>query len=458
MSFFSLKFLIFFLLVLLLLHKARSAGWQQVILLVASFVFYGFWDWRLLSLLIVVSFVVWQAAKNAVESKRALLAGVAIPLLSLGMCKYLGFFYDSFIALLGMSSSSTLHIILPLGISFYTFLAISYLLDVYHGKIPAEKSWLTVMLYISFFPTVTSGPITKARDLVGQFKVVKQITRDNLTVGLQIFVLGCLKKFVLADNVGVFVDDVYNAPLAFDSATVLLAVLGYSLQLYFDFAGYSDMAIGIARAMGFKLSENFNMPYLAKNISEFWKRWHISLSAWLQEYLYIALGGSRCSQWKIYRNLMLTMSICGLWHGAAWNFVLWGGLHGLLLCGHRIYKNTLGKQIKIPAPLKVFLTSITVSFCWVFFRSPSMACTGEIFYRLFVWENFGVHQMFVYAWVALLLLLAVAVYSAWFNNWQGLAPIMDITQPKGFFCFCLEICLLLGLMYTGSNPFVYASF
>ena len=458
MSFFSLKFLIFFLLILLLLHKARSAEWQQVILLVAGFVFYGFWDWRLLSLLIAVSLVVWQAAKYAVESKRALLAGVTIPLLSLGVCKYLGFFYDSFIALLGLSSSGTLQIILPLGISFYTFLAISYLLDVYHGKIPAEKSWLTVMLYISFFPTVTSGPITKARDLVGQFKVVKPIMRDNLTVGLQIFVLGCLKKFVLADNVGVFVDDVYNAPLAFDSATVWLAVLGYSLQLYFDFAGYSDMAIGIARAMGFKLSENFNMPYLAKNISEFWKRWHISLSAWLQEYLYIALGGSRCSQWKIYRNLMLTMSICGLWHGAAWNFVLWGVLHGLLLCGHRVYKNTLGQQINMPAPLKVFLTFMTVSFCWVFFRSPSMTCTGEIFYRLLVWDNFGVQQMFVYAWLALFILLAVGVYSARFNDWQGMVPIIDITQPQGFFVLCLEIFFLLGLMYTGSNPFVYAAF
>lgn len=458
MSFFSLKFLLFFALVLLLLHKARSAKCQQVILLVASFIFYAAWDWRLLSLLIGVSLVVWQAAKHVADTQKALLAGVGIPLLSLGLCKYLGFFYESFITLLGMSSTGTLQLILPLGISFYTFLAISYILDVYHKKISAEKSWMTVMLYISFFPTITSGPITKARNLMGQFKAVKQITKENLTVGLQIFVLGCLKKFVLADNLGIFVDDVYHAPLAFDSTTVWLAVLSYSLQLYFDFAGYSDMAIGTARAMGFRLSENFNMPYLAQNISEFWKRWHISLSAWLQEYLYIALGGSRCSQWKIYRNLMLTMTICGLWHGAAWNFVLWGVLHGLLLCGYRIYKNTLGKQIHIPVPIKVILTAMTVSFCWVFFRSPSMTCTEEIFYRLFLWNDFGIHQMFVYTWIALFLLIMVAVYSACFNDWQGWSPIMDIAQPTRFFVFCLEIYFLLGLMYTGSNPFVYASF
>ena len=458
MSFFSIKFLLFFAVVLLLLWKIQAVKCQQLILLAASFIFYACWDWRLLTLLIAMSLTVWQAAKYVSTSRMALLAGVTVPLIALGVCKYLGFFYDNFAALLGLNHSGTLEIILPLGISFYTFLSLSYIFDVYHKKIPAEASPLPVMLYISFFPTVTSGPITKARDLLGQFKLIRQITGENLTAGLQIFVMGCLKKFVLADNLGVFVDDVYTAPLAFDSATVWLAVIAYAMQLYFDFAGYSDMAIGIARAMGFKLSENFNMPYLAQNISEFWKRWHISLSSWLQEYLYIALGGSRCSQVKIYRNLMLTMTICGLWHGADWNFILWGVLHGLLLCGYRVYRNTWGQNMNLPSPVKVLMTSFAVTLCWIFFRSPDMTCTGEIFYRLFVWENFGVQQMYVHAWIGIILLVIMSIYAAKYNAWQGPYLIMDIKRPTRFFVFCMELFFLFGLMYTGSNPFVYASF
>ena len=458
MSFFSVKFLLFFSVVLLLLHKTRSLRVQQVILLLASCAFYALWDVRLLALLMTVAAVVWQAAKFVRESKAALYLGVGLPLLNLGVCKYLNFFRENFSALLGISADGSLSIILPLGISFYTFLALSYLLDVYHQKIDAERDFVTVALYVSFFPTVVSGPITKARDLLGQFRVMKRITAANLQAGGQIFLWGCLKKFVLADHLAVFVDDVYNAPLAFDSATVWLAVIAYAMQLYLDFAGYSDMAIGLARCMGFTLSENFNLPYMAKNISEFWKRWHISLSAWLQEYLYFALGGSRCGAIKIYRNLFLTMLICGLWHGAAWNFILWGGLHGLLLCGHRLYKNTLGGMIELPQPLKIGLTALAATLCWVFFRSPDLTCAGEIFYRLFAWEDFGVNQMYVYAWLTIFILLMVSLYAAKFNNTQGLVPLMDITRPTRFFLFCLEIFLLFGWMYTGHNPFVYANF
>lgn len=458
MNFFSITFLLFLIIVLWLLYKIRSAGKQRGVLLTASMVFYAVWDWRLLTLLLCVSFVVWHSAKYVHDSRKALLLGLLVPLLSLGICKYLNFFIESFAALLGGTSTGTLQIVLPLGISFYTFLAISYLLDVYHRKIPAEDSFVTVALYIGFFPTVISGPVTKARDLIGQFKDVKQIKRENLQAGVQIFVLGCLKKFVLADNLGIFVDDVYNAPLAFDSATVWLAVVGYSMQLYFDFSGYSDMAIGMGRAMGFNLCENFNLPYLAQNISEFWKRWHISLSSWLQEYLYFALGGSRCSKWKIYRNLMITMTVCGLWHGAAWNFVLWGAVHGMLLCGYRLWKENLGNIINLPPIVKVGLTFVAVSFCWVLFRAPDLSYAGEIFSRLLIWENFGVQQMYVYAWLAMVVLLLISIHAVKYNAWQGKRLVMDIAKPTRFFVFCLEVILLFSLMYTGSNPFVYATF
>lgn len=458
MNLFSVTFIAFFILVLLLLWQAKTVKIQQYLLLLASYIFYGFWDWRFLSLLTLTSFIIFQTAKFVRVSRLARLFGVGMPLLFLGICKYLNFFRETLYTLLGVQSVGALDIILPLGISFYTFLALSYLLDVYFGRIAVEENYCVVALYVSFFPTVISGPITKARDLLPQFYEYKRIKWNNLQAGAQIFIIGCLKKFVLADYIGVFVDDVYHAPLAFDSATVWLAVIGYSLQLYLDFAGYSDMAIGCARCMDFRLCENFNLPYLAKNISEFWKRWHISLSSWLMEYLYIALGGSRCGTIKIFRNLLFTMLICGLWHGAAWNFILWGGVHGLLLCLHRLYRDSVGRLVKLPYIFCILLTNLVATLCWVFFRGADIQSIYEIYYRLFVWETFGVNQMYVYVFIAIVLLTLVSIVAVFKYNGQAIEPVMDITKPSCFFVFCMEIFVLIGLMYTGNNPFAYAAF
>ena len=458
MRFFPFIFFAFLLVLLPLSHWIHDIKRKNIVLLFFNYLFYAWWDWHFLFLLILVSFVVYYASKHIQDNHFALPLGLGIPLLSLGICKYFNFFLDSFYALIGFAPSHTWNFILPLGISFYTFLAISYFLDVYYGKIPAEKNFLIVALYIGFFPTVVSGPITKARNIIGQFHEERNIKWDNLQIGIQRFIMGCLKKSVLADRIGVFVDGVYSAPLAFDSATVWLAVVGYSLQLYFDFAGYSDMAIGCARCLGFTLSENFNLPYIAKNVSEFWKRWHISLSAWFQEYFYIPLGGSRFGTLKTCRNLMITMLICGLWHGAAWNFVFWGGTHGALLCMYHFYKTSSMNTIQIPAILKIIVTYVSVALCWIFFRAADMQTIKDVFYRLFVWESFGVHQMYVYAWFAIVLLFAVSIYSAYRNECNGLIPNMDIRKPSRFFILWLEIFVLLGLMCTGNNPFVYASF
>lgn len=431
---------------------------QNAVLLIISYMFYAWWDWRFLALLVAVSGIIYIAAKRVHTSRLALFLGLGLPLLSLGVCKYLNFFLDSFYALIGSPPSHTWNLILPLGISFYTFLAISYLLDVYYGKLVAEENFLIVALYIGFFPSVVSGPITKSRDLIEQFHQLRTVQWDNLQFGFQRFLMGCLKKAVLADHLGVLVDDVFQAPLAFDSATVWLAVVAYSLQLYFDFSGYSDMAIGCARCLGFTLSENFNLPYIASNVSEFWKRWHISLSAWFQEYVYFPLGGSRFGDLKTYCNLMITMLICGLWHGAAWRFVLWGGAHGALLCIYHFYRASTMDKIQLPAIMKILVTYLSVALCWIFFRGTDMQNISEIFYRLFVWENFGIHQMYVYAWLSIVILIAVSMYSIYCNEWNGLLPDMDIRRPTCFFVFWLEIFFLFGLMYVGNNPFVYASF
>ena len=458
MSFFPLKLLVLTLLLAILLHYVKKVRLQQVLILFINYLFYAYLDWRFLGLLLAVTTVSWFTAHRIQKSRFMLVFGIGLPLLCLGIAKYLNFFRDSLYSLLQIQTGGSLEILLPIGISFYTFLAVSYVLDVYHGKIAAENSFFPVALYISFFPTIISGPITKARNLLNQFKERKVIDLKEIQAGIQLFVIGCLKKSVIADRLGVFVDDIYLAPLAFDSATVWLAVIAYSIQLYFDFAGYSDMVIGCARCLGFRLSMNFNLPYLAQNVAEFWKRWHISLSSWLQEYFYIALGGNRCGTIKSYRNLMLTMLCCGLWHGAGWTFVLWGGTHGILLCLHRIYKNKLGSIIQLPVIFKVLLTDIAVSLCWVCFRAEDVQTIHDIFYRLFIWETFGVHQMYIYAWIALILLVFVSVYAFYRNAGQGPEPILDITQPKYFFVFCVEVFLLLGLMYTDGNPFVYAAF
>lgn len=316
MSFLSIQFVAFIFIVFFLLCHFKKTK-QQRWLLLANCIFYGFSNWRFLALLFFIIFVVYEAALYVHKTTTALYLGILLPLSALGIFKYLNFFRNSFDMLLNLGQHENLAIVLPLGISFYTFLAVSYLLDVSHNKMEPESSFIKVALYISFFPTVISGPIMKARDLVCQFHKNIDINSADMKAGMQIFLMGCLKKYVVADRLGIFVGDVYHSPLAFDSATVWLAVISYSLQLYLDFAGYSDMAIGCARCLGFHLCDNFNMPYIARNISEFWKRWHISLSSWLQEYLYFSLGGSRCGAIRSYSNLMVTMLICGLWHGAA---------------------------------------------------------------------------------------------------------------------------------------------
>lgn len=457
MNFFSLEFLLFFFVVFLFVGRSRTSAQRNTVLLLASWIFYAAWDWRLLGLLLLLSVTTYWSGKIA-NLRTGLLLGILFPLFTLGCFKYLDFFMESLAELFSLSNVGTLHLLLPLGISFYSFLAISYVLDVRHGKIEAAQDFRIVALYVSFFPTVVSGPITKARELLPQFYSFTPISIGNFRIGLQIFLIGCLKKFILADNMGVFVDEVYRTPLVFDSATVWLAVITYSLQLYFDFSGYTDMAIGIAKSLGFRLTENFNMPYVSRSMTEFWKRWHISLSSWLQEYLYFSLGGNRKGAVRTYINLLITMMLCGLWHGAAWHFVLWGGAHGVLLSLHRLYRETLGKHVVIPSIISVLLTFFSATMCWILFRAADMENMGEIFSRLFFWESTAVSHMFTWAWIGIAVLALMMLVTIKCKEWQARRPTVDLTTFQGFFVFCMAVYFLLVFMYTGNNPFVYAAF
>ena len=475
MSFTSIQFIILFLATLAVLsvsglfHSPKARIFRHVYLLVASYVFYGWWDWRFCFLMLLLTVVAYSTAKhldNERYRRLAITIGIAVPLLILAFFKYTNFFLDSFVSAFGIENMRSLNIILPVGISFYTFQSMSYTIDVYRKKIKPAKL-LDVALYISFFPQLVAGPIVKAQDFLPQLEQDRRVTLKGLEAGLQIFVMGMFKKIVLADRLSVFVDDVFAAPASYSSLTVILAVISYALQIYFDFSGYSDMAIGCARCMGYDLQRNFNLPYLSKNPSEFWKRWHISLSTWLQEYLYIPLGGNRKGKIRTYINLILTMILGGLWHGASWTFVIWGTLHGLALCVHKaVAKNHRDKK-HLPAPVLILINNIFVCLCWIFFRADRFGTALCVLNKIFIWSG-GVQQ--IYFWlifavvIEILYVIWCAVMSKKHLEENGRFTLNayyfrhDLSTVKGLFLFFLEIMAVIGLAYTGGSPFIYFQF
>ena len=441
---------------------------RHVLLLLASYVFYGWWNWKCCFLMLGLTVVAYGCAAAYEKNGKKLWVtlGVVAPLVILGIFKYFNFFVDSFCALFGIARTGSLNILLPVGISFYTFQSLSYTIDVYRGKLPAEKSFVNVALYIAFFPQLVAGPIVKAGEYLPQLREDRNISLSNLQAGVQCFALGLFKKVVLADNISVFVDAVYDCPAAFHAVTVLLAVAAYSIQIYCDFSGYSDMAVGCARCLGYDLPRNFNLPYISKNVTEFWKRWHISLSTWLMEYVYFPLGGSRKGTARRYLNLMLTMLIGGLWHGAAWTFVTWGGLHGLALCVHKLFlKATQGREKRdslLINSLCVLGTFSYVSLCWIFFRAGSFAAAMQVFQAIFTWQQGVIHLS---SWailglgcVALATLAAVLRSRKLGGPIDGFYPQVKLNTIPGLLVFFLFVGLTLGLAYTGENPFIYFQF
>lgn len=363
---------------------------------------------------------------------------------------------------------------MPLGLSFFTFSAISYLVDVKRKKIPARKL-SDVVLYLSFFPKLTSGPIQRSKDFFEQADQRRIVGWETFSEGIQIFAFGLFKKIVLADRLSVFVNQVYATPRVFGSITVFMAVIAYSLQIYFDFSGYSDMAIGVARIIGFKLDQNFNLPYLSRNVTEFWKRWHITLSSWLQDYLYISMGGNRKGKIRTDINLILTMVIGGFWHGADWTYVAWGLMHGIGLVVHRAWvtfdRDNLKKGGSIGSVISTISTFMFVSFCWIFFRATSMTQAFSIIGRIFSFDE-GVEQPYMWMFVSVSILVLAYIF-AWKrgkrrdlvvgSRWNasrvnGFYPILDLTKfwhLTMFFVFC---GLIIVLAYTGGSPFIYGNY
>lgn len=441
---------------------------SNLILLVSSYAFIVYADYRFAVALILLTFFTWLFAKN----EKTIGFGIVIALLSLCFFKYTNFFIESFVKIFG-NDYTALNLIVPIGVSFYTFSAISYLIDIKRKKIQTA-SFFEVALYLSFFPKLTSGPIQRSGDFFDQMNSNRQIGAKNFSVGIQIFMFGLFKKIVLADRLSVFVNQVFETPKVFSSLTVFLGVIAYAFQIYFDFSGYSDMAVGVAKILGFDLPRNFNLPYMSHNVTELWKRWHISLSSWLQEYLYISLGGNRKGKIRTYINLILTMVLGGIWHGANWTYVFWGLLHGVALAVHKVWANitkSAQKQCsKIGSVFSITGTFAFVSFCWIFFRADSFSNAMDVIGQIFSFKD-GLTQPYFWLFVSVAVYIIAVVFAAIVSKKRnkemkkqnqskidGFYPVMDLSKFWSLVGFIVFVGLTVVLAYTGGSPFIYGNY
>jgi alginate O-acetyltransferase complex protein AlgI len=378
MLFHSWYFVIFFIIVYLVYLPLRGTKLYLYWLLVASYVFYGWWNPLYLILIAYCTVTNYYAVvlmQKYQKRKLLLIGSIVNSLVVLCFFKYGAFITNNINALLALSGISYAipkpGVLLPVGISFYTFHAMSYTIDFYRGNIQREPSLVRFATFISFFPQLVAGPILRATDMLPQFTGKPEIRKENITDGMSLFIVGLFKKVALADYLALYVDKVYDAPSLFDGTSLIFATFAFAWQIYFDFSGYTDMARGVSRMMGFNLRLNFNNPYLATSLGDFWNRWHISLSSWFKDYLYIPLGGNRKGKFGTYKNMFLTMVISGFWHGSAWTFIIWGALHALGRFLTREFERSAFYNQKVPKIIKQIAVFAFVSFAWIFFRARS---------------------------------------------------------------------------------------
>lgn len=456
-------FFLFFAIVFAIYWAVQSLVLRKSLLLVASYIFYAAWDWRFLSLILISTavdyFVALRMQKTPSLGRRKawLMASLIVNLGMLGFFKYFNFFTEGaedLLALFGATvNQTTLSIVLPVGISFYTFQTLSYSIDVYRGKLKAEKNPLDVALFVAFFPQLVAGPIVRAIDFLPQLHVRKHWHDIAFKACFLLFAIGFFKKACVSDNIAYYVDLIFENPDGYTSLALATGTFLYAIQIYCDFSGYTDMAIASAGLLGFTLPKNFNAPYLATNIIEFWHRWHISLSTWLRDYLYISLGGNRHGELKRYRNLMITMLLGGLWHGAAWTFVFWGFLHGTgLSFNHMLHKIS---TFKITPVIGILLTFTFTCLCWIFFRAPDFNTAWQMSEYLLFWSSEGIRHLPFALWLVggSLALLHII----W--QWKNLFWAIESLPPKKFYAVLGGFAALcMALQASGYKPFIYFQF
>lgn len=468
MLFVEPKFLIFFAVVLLMYWGLRQNEHRKSFLLLASYYFYGSWDWRFAAMLFVLSYADYFFASrldktdDSKQRKWLVTASLAMNLSVLFYFKYCNFFIDSAISLansLGAHlSQPTLNIILPVGVSFFTFQSLSYTIDVYRKEIKAAQNPKDYILFAAFFPQLVAGPIVRPHYFLPQLTEKRHIDAAQVKAMLLLFLTGFIKKACIADNISPYVDKVFAAPHGYDNVSGLIATWLYATQIYCDFSGYTDMAIAVAGLMGYKLVINFDAPYLAVSLQDFWRRWHISLSSWIRDYIYISLGGRNANRWITYRNLVYTMLAGGLWHGAAWTFVVWGGLHGL---GQAVQQEFRRWVPITPAqePWRTwaswFLTLHFVCICWIFFRAADFHSAFQIIEK-YLFVGAGGPQS-IPIW--LLGLPPALLLCQWSSRQIKLASRLS-ALPLNFYSTILGagVACTAATLPLGYRPFIYFQF
>ena len=474
MIFTSFEFVLFFFALLLIRGCLRNFSLEKWILLIASYLFYMSWSVPCAFLILITSlvdyFVGVGLGRIADKRKRKLLLVVSIVanLGVLGFFKYTNFLIEnvswSLTALGFHVQHQRLDILLPVGISFFTFQSMTYTIETYRRNIPASHSPRDFLLFVAFFPQLLAGPINRAADLLPQFVRRVRATAVEFETGLTQFAIGAIKKLVISDQIAPNVDLIFANPGSYDGLTLLQGGLGYAIQIYCDFSGYSDMAIGCARMMGFHFMENFQMPYSALSITEFWRRWHISLSSWFRDYLYIPLGGNRKGTERTYVNLMVTMLLCGLWHGASWNFVFWGGLHGAALAIHRAWKwwepfaslNDKPAFQFVSSLVSRLLTLSVVLVGWIFFRAQNWDNAWIYLDRMMTWAQDGAQVVSPYILPALVVVVATHLLVDKDKSW--VEQMQQRSVSSRVLCFAALVICIVTFGATDSAPFIYFQF
>jgi len=452
---------------------------QNLFIVLASFFFYGWCDWRFLFLIsftaacsFMAGLLIEKYRGDTGRARAISTLNIVINLLILGVFKYYDFFASSFAEafLGGRSDRLLLHLALPVGISFYTFKALSYSIEVYRGKLEPTHDVVQFFAFVCFFPQLLAGPIDRATTLLPQFAKPRTFDYETGVEGMRQILWGLFKKVVVADNCALFVDQVFSNYQTQSGSTLFLAAIFFSFQIYGDFSGYSDMAIGSGKLLGIKMMRNFNVPYFSRNIAEFWRRWHISLTSWFRDYVYIPMGGSRCAKWKIVRNTFIVFLLSGLWHGANWTFIAWGAYHALLflpliLMGkNRKYRDTVAEGKLLPSVWEfgqMLVTFVLVLFGWILFRSDSIGDAWVYFSRMIRWGTLRASYRFFtlpeIRFYAVSVLVMLGVEWIWRDGRHSLSVLLSRNKPVRW-CFYVMCGLCVFLFRQDASAFIYFQF
>jgi alginate O-acetyltransferase complex protein AlgI len=458
----------------------HSLKFQNLLIVAASYVFYGWWDWRFLGLIIfstVLDFFIGKAlqkTKHEIQRKLLLYSSITVNIGFLGVFKYYDFFVTNFIeafSFFGFEiSAGSLNIILPVGISFYTFQTLSYSIDVYRRKLKHTDDFIAFSAFVCFFPQLVAGPIERATNLLPQFLKARKFKYEQAADGMRQILWGFFKKVVIADNCAVFVNQIFDNPDSLSGSTLFMGAVLFSFQIYSDFSGYSDIAIGTSKLFNLNLKQNFAYPYFSRNIGEFWRRWHISLSTWFRDYLYIPLGGSKGGTWNKIRNVFVIFLVSGLWHGASWNFIVWGGLNALyflplmLTKNNRNHLNTVAEGSLFPTFKEFFsigLTFFLTVIAWVFFRADTL--TESIRYlnlmfssSFFTMPSFITPKAFMlYTYILICLFIAVEWMQR--NKKFGLS-VENLKRPFRWIIYTIVISVIITFGQFKESEFIYFQF